>query len=115
MAWIFYSVITADGEIQRRNGLFATLDGLDEDLSRRGELIDSFFELPDFMYQLRKLARGRLSEREIAEFCSMLSMYVSGGVDLQSALIDMENSAKSPAYKDVVSQLRQALISQSHL
>lgn len=110
MSWILYSIMTPDGDVVRRSGRFENMDILDEEASRRGEMIVNFFELPDAVYSVRQWIMGRMGDLEIAEFCSMLSMYVSGGVDLQSALSDMENSARSPALKHVVSELRRALM-----
>jgi type IV pilus assembly protein PilC len=109
MPWIFYSVVTPDGDIAYRKGHFDSLEILDAQLTRRGEMIDKFIELPDFLYQLHQMSLGHLSDRDVAAFCSMLSMYVSGGVDLQSALTDMGNQAKTPAYRNTINALRQAL------
>ena len=110
MSWILYSIMTPDGNIVRRNGRFENIDVLDEEAHRRGEQIINFFELPDAFYRARQWVTGHISELEVAEFCSMLSMYVSGGVDLQSALSDMESSSRSPALKHVVVELRLALM-----
>ena len=110
MSWILYSIMTPDGDVVRRNGRFENMDVFDQEISRRGEMVVSFLELPDAVYQVRQWMAGRLSELEVAEFCSMLAMYVSGGVDLQSALLDMETSARTPAARNVVAGLRQALL-----
>jgi len=59
---------------------------------------------------VRQWMVGRIGPLEVAEFCSMLAMYVSGGVDLQSALLDMEKSARSSSTRHVVSELRQSLL-----
>lgn len=110
MSWILYSTLTANGELVRRSGRFENVDVLDQELSRRGEQIVNFFELPDVVYHMRQWAFGRMRQLEIAEFCSMLAMYVSGGVDLQSALTDMESSARTLAFRHVVQELRQSLM-----
>ncbi len=110
MSWIIYSAITADGDIVRRSGRFDNIDVLDQDLTRSGEEVINFFELPDVVYHIRQWVIGRLRPREVAEFCSMLSMYVSGGVDLQSALIDMEHASRTVAFRHVVIELRQSLL-----
>jgi len=110
MSWIVYSIMTPDGDVVRRSGRYENIDVLDEESNRRGEQIINFFELPDAVYHVRQWMTGRMGDLEVAEFCSMLSMYVSGGVDLQSALSDMENSARTPALKHVVTELRQALM-----
>jgi type IV pilus assembly protein PilC len=110
MSWILYSIMTPDGNVVRRNGLFENIDILDQDATRRGEQIVNFFELPDAVYHARQMITGRMGDLEVAEFCSMLSMYVTGGVDLQSALTDMENSARTSAFKHVVADLRLSLL-----
>jgi len=110
MSWILYSIMTPDGDVVRRSGRYENIDVLDEESNRRGEQIVNFFELPDFVYHVRQWTTGRMGDIEVAEFCSMLSMYVSGGVDLQSALSDMENTARTPAFKHVVVELRLALM-----
>ena len=110
MSWILYSIMTPDGDIARRSGRFENIDVLDQETSRRGEQVLDFFELPDAAYQVRKWVTGRMGDLEVAEFCSMLAMYVSGGVDLQSALSDMEHSARTLAFKHVATEMRQSLL-----
>lgn len=110
MSWIHYSTLTPNGDIVRRNGRFEDIEVLDKELSRRGEQIVTFFELPDATYYLRQWAFGRMKPLEVAEFCSMLSLYVSGGVDLQSALADMERATRSLALRHAVAELRQSLM-----
>ena len=110
MSWILYSIMTPDGDVVRRSGRYENIDLLDEEVSRRGEQIVNFFELPEAFYHVRQWITGRMGELEVAEFCAMLSMYVSGGVDLQSALSDMENSARTSSLKHVVAELRLALM-----
>jgi len=110
MAWIFYTAASPSGELVRRNGRYASAETLDAELARRGEILINYYELPDATWQLRDLAFGRLKPLEVAEFCNMLSIYVAGGVDLQSALADLESNAKSVAYRNVVGALRRALL-----
>jgi len=110
MSWILYSIMTPDGDVVRRSGRFENIDVLDQEASRRGEQIVNFFELPDAFFYMRQWITGRMGDLEVAEFCAMLSMYLSGGVDLQSALGDMESSARTPAFKYVVTELRLALM-----
>ena len=110
MAWIIYSAQTIDGDIVRRSGRFENVDVLDQDLIRRGEQILNFFELPDAIFKLRQWAFARMRPLEVAEFCHMLSLYVAGGIDLQSALADMENSARSIAFRQVAVELRRSLM-----
>lgn len=110
MSWILYSIMTPDGDVVRRSGRFENIDVFDRETSRRGEQIVNFFELPEVFYHVRQWITGRMGDLEVAEFCSMLSMYVSGGVDLQSALSDMESSARTSSIKHVVADLRLALM-----
>lgn len=109
MSWILYSTMTPDGDVVRRSGRYENVDVLDQELTRQGEQILNFFELPDVVFLARQWVFGSLRQRDVAEFCSMLSMYVSGGVDLQSALTDMERSARTMAFRHVVTDLRQSL------
>jgi type IV pilus assembly protein PilC len=110
VSWVFYSFMDRDGALQRRSGRFASVDFLDAELARRGEQMVDFYELPEVLYNIKQMAVGTLKPLEVAEFCSTLSMYVSGGVDLQSALYEMEKSARSFAFRIVNSDLRQALL-----
>lgn len=110
MAWFFYSVATRDGALVRRNGRFADVALLDSELARGGEMLVDYRALPDALFQARQWAFGRLRPLEVAEFCNMLSMYVSGGVDLQSALSDLEGNASSLAYRHIIGEVRLALL-----
>lgn len=110
MAWIIYACMTPNGDVVRRSGLFEHVDELDQELLRRGEEIVNFFELPEFLYHVRHWLSGRLTESEVAEFCNTLSMYISGGIDLQSALSDMGRSGRTSAFKQVIADLRASLL-----
>ncbi|MDP1605162.1 MAG: type II secretion system F family protein [Rhodocyclaceae bacterium] len=110
MPWLFYTAATRDGALERRNGRFADAAMLDRELARHGEMLVDYLALPDALHQVRQWALGRLRPLETAEFCNMLSMYVSGGVDLQSALADLESNATSIAYRQILGQVRTGLL-----
>lgn len=110
MAWILYSAETPDGDVVRRNGRFDSVDTLDQELQRRGEQILDFLELPDALYSLRQWAFARMRPLEVAEFCQTLSLCMAGGIDLQSALWDLERGARSVALRQVASDTRRALV-----
>jgi len=110
MAWLFYTAATRNGALLRRNGRYTDADALDRELSRRGEQLVDYFAMPEAVYHAQVWAFGRLRPLEVAEFCGMLSMYVSGGVDLQSALADLEASATSLAYRRILGQVRASLL-----
>lgn len=110
MPWLFYTAATRDGALVRRNARFADADTLDRELARHGEMLVDYFALPDALHQVRQWALGRLRPLETAEFCNMLSMYVSGGVDLQSALADLESNATSIAYRQILGEVRTSLL-----
>ncbi len=110
MAWIFYTLQTRDGQQLRRNGRFADATTLDMELARNGEQLVDYLRLPDLLYRVQHWLFGRLSAMEIAEFCQTLSLYIGGGVDLHSALQDLAASSQSPNYRQVVSQVHQALL-----
>jgi len=110
MPWYFYSIAHADGSLERRNGRFENLELLDRELVRSNQTLLDFYALPDELYWVRQRLLGRIKPLEVAEFCSTLSMYVSGGVDLQSALEDMAGEAGSLAYRRVLIEVRLALL-----
>lgn len=110
MAWLFYSAVTRDGTLVRRNGRYADPVMLDAELARRGEDLVDYVALPDALYEVQQWVFGRLRPLEVAEFCNMLSMYVGGGVDLQSALTDLGNNATSIAFRRVIQEVRASLL-----
>lgn len=110
MAWLFYTTATRNGELLRRNGRFEDAAALGRELARHGEELVDYFAMPEALYHAQEWAFGRLRPLEVAEFCGMLSMYVSGGVDLQSALADLEAGATSLAYRRILAQVRAGLL-----
>lgn len=110
MSWYFYSCATRDGSLVRRNARFESADLLDRELARNGETLLDYRELPDAFFYAQQWVFGRMKPLEVAEFCNMLSMYVSGGVDLQSALTDMAEGSHSLAFRRVLTDVRLALL-----
>ena len=109
MPYIVYSCINATGGVAWRTGTFNSLDTLYNDLHKRGEQIDRFFEFPDEISQLVSGLRGKLTTDQIVEFCSYLSIYIQGGLDLQTALADLSISSKEGAIRTTSEQIRTEL------
>jgi len=110
MTWFFYTTATRDGTLVRRNARFENVDVLDREISRVGEELVDYYALPDALFEVQQWLFGRVSQLEVAEFCNTLSMYVGGGVDLQSALQDMAGEANTVAYRRLLVQVRLALL-----
>jgi len=109
MPYIVYSCVTATGGVNWRSGHFSSLDVLYNELEKRSEQIDRFYELPDAVNQIVTTWRGRLSTDQIIEFCSYLSIYVQGGLDLQTALADLSISSKEGAVRGTSERIRAEL------
>jgi type IV pilus assembly protein PilC len=110
MPFILYTAISPDGSVSKRSGLFADLGVLDQDLARRGEMLVDFTNLPEFIATLRNMFLGRVRPLEGAEFARTLSLYIEGGVDLQSALADLEKSATTLGLRMAIRDVRMALL-----
>ncbi|MCF8212120.1 MAG: type II secretion system F family protein [Rhodoferax sp.] len=110
MPFIVYTAVSPDGSTQRRSGLFDDVGVLDQELARRGEVLLNFTSLPAFVATLRSLFLGRVSPLEGAEFARTLSLYIEGGVDLQSALADLEKSAATLGLRMAIRDVRLALL-----
>lgn len=111
MAYFIYSCLTAGGAHAWRAGPFDDLEGLMADLQRRGESLDRFYELPAFVEKLAGGLRGRLSAAQVAEFCNYLSLYVLGGLDLQTALSDLARGGRDGALRNAAERMRRDLLS----
>lgn len=111
MAYIVYSCITADGGQSWRAGVFDSLDALYAELERRGERLDRFFELPQGTEKLIGSLRGKLRPGQVAEFCNYLSLYVQGGLDLQTALSDLTRGGREGSVRNAAERLRADLLS----
>jgi len=109
MPYIVYSCISATGGVSWRTGSFPSLDTLYNDLHKRGEQIDRFFEFPDAANQLVVGLRGKLTTDQVIEFCSYLSIYIQGGLDLQTALADLSISSREGAVRTTSEKIRTEL------
>ncbi len=94
MAFIVYSCLTSSGKVEWRDGSYESVDVLYDDLIKRNEVMDRFYVLPDFVHTMVVNVRGRLNPSQMVEFCTYLSLYIQGGLDLQTALTDLASSAK---------------------
>lgn len=110
MPFILYTAVSSDGTTVRGSGQFSDLGQLDQALTRRGEVLVDFTSLPDFVVTLRNLFLGRVRPLEAAEFARTLSLYIEGGVDLQSALADLEKSANTLGLRMALRDVRLALL-----
>lgn len=110
MAFFVFSSVTPEGSYVWRTASFDDLAALLSDLDRRGETLDRFFELPEGVERLLAGLRGRLGASQVAEFCNYLSLYVQGGLDLQTALSDLAGSGRDAAVKSVAERIRRDLL-----
>ena len=96
MAYLLYSALNREGQSIRRLGQYAGLQDLDKELSLHGEELVDYQHLSDSIGRFLESLRGKPKPLEIAEFCTTLSHYVAGGIELQGALADAAESAVPP-------------------
>jgi type IV pilus assembly protein PilC len=111
MAFFVYSCVTPEGSHSWRTGSFDGLEALLAELDRRGETLDRFFELPEDLQKLTENLRGNLAALQVAEFCNYLSLYVQGGLDLQTALADLARGGRDAAVRTAAERIRRDLLS----
>lgn len=109
MAYLWYSALTRDGQSIRRLGQYAALQDLDKELSLHGEELVDFHLLSDSVGRTLESLRGKPRPLEIAEFCTTLSHYVAGGIELQGALADAAKSTNSSAMRTAIIDIRRHL------
>jgi type IV pilus assembly protein PilC len=109
MTYILYSYLNREGLHARRVGQYESLDDLDRELSQHGEQLVDFHMLPDSVGKALDFFRGKPRPLEIAEFCTTLSFYVSGGVDLHGALADAAESTTSTSMRTAIMDIRRFL------
>lgn len=109
MPFIIYSCITPDGAVDWRSGNFVSLGSLYEELHKRGEHLDRFYELPEITSQIIAALRGKLRPAQVVEFCNYLSLYVQGGLDLQTALSDLVQGSRESSVKHTAEEIRRDL------
>lgn len=109
MAYLLYSSLSRDGQSIRRLGQYAGLQDLDKELSLHGEELVDYHLLSDSIGRVLESLRGKPKPREIAEFCTTLSYYVAGGVELQGALADAAKSASTSAMRSAIIDIRRHL------
>lgn len=109
MPFIIYSCITPDGAVDWRSGNFVSLGSLYEELHKRGEHLDRFYELPEVTSQIIAALRGKLRPAQVVEFCNYLSLYVQGGLDLQTALSDLVQGSRESSVKHTAEEIRRDL------
>lgn len=109
MAYLLYYALNREGQSIRRLGQYAALQDLDKELHLQGEELVDFHMLSDGVGKLLESLRGKPKPLEIAEFCTTLSHYVAGGVELQSALSDAAQSAGSTSMRTAIIDIRRHL------
>jgi type IV pilus assembly protein PilC len=109
MAYLMYSALNREGESIRRLGQYAGLEDLDKELFLHGEELVDYHLLSDGIGRTLESLRGKPKPLEIAEFCTTLSHYVAGGVDLQGALADVAKSASTSAMRSAIIDIRRHL------
>jgi len=109
MAYLLYSALNREGESIRRLGQYAALQDLDKELSLHGEELVDYQHISDSIGRLLESLRGKPKPLEIAEFCTTLSHYVAGGIDLQGALADAAESTNSSAMRSAIIDIRRHL------
>ena len=109
MAYLLYNALNREGQSIRRLGQYESLQDLDKELATHGEDLVDYHQLSDGVGKLLEALRGKPKPLEIAEFCTTLSHYVAGGVDLQGALADTAQSAGSSAMRTAIIDIRRHL------
>lgn len=109
MAYLMYSALNPEGQRIRRLGQYDGLEELDKELTLHGEQLVDYHLLSDGVGKTLEFLRGKPKPLEIAEFCSTLSYYVSGGIDLQGALSDAAESTTSSSMRTAIIDIRRHL------
>ena len=109
MAYLWYSALNREGQRIRRLGQYAGLDDLDRELAQHGEQLVDYRLLSDGVGRTMEFLRGKPKPLEIAEFCTTLSYYVSGGIDLQGALSDAAEATTTAAMRTAIIDIRRHL------
>jgi type IV pilus assembly protein PilC len=109
MAYLLYSALNREGQSIRRLGQYEALQDLDKELSLHGEELVDFHHLSDFVGRTLESLRGKPKPLEIAEFCTTLSHYVAGGIELQGALADAAKSTSSSSMRSAIVDIRRHL------
>jgi len=109
MAYLMYYAMNREGQAIRRLGQYARLQDLDKELSLHGEELVNYHLLSDSVGRFLDALRGKPKPLEISEFCTTLSHYVAGGVELQGALADVAQSSGSSAMRTAIIDIRRHL------
>lgn len=110
MAFIIYSAIASDGSTSWRSGNYDSLDALWVELERRGEKIDRFYELPEVLEHVVEALRGKIRPAQVVEICNYMSLYVQGGLDLQTSLTDLARGSREGTVRGLAERMRRDLL-----
>lgn len=111
MPFIIYSSVNSVGGVTWHHGIFPSLEALYSDIRKREENIDQFYEFPEFFSQLVAISRRSLNASQVIEFCNYLSVYIQGGLDLQTALSDLAVSSPESTVRATAERIRTELFS----
>ena len=109
MAYLLYSALNREGQSIRRLGQYAALQDLDKELALHGEELVDYHLLSNGVGRLLESLRGKPKPLEIAEFCTTLSHYVAGGIELQGALSDAAKTASTSTMRSAIIDIRRHL------
>ncbi|MGV6807693.1 MAG: type II secretion system F family protein [bacterium] len=107
--YLLYSALGTDGQSTRRLGQYPGLEDLDKELTLHGEQLVDYHLLSNGVGKTLEFLRKKPKPLEIAEFCTTLSYYVSGGVDLQGSLADAAESTSNSAMRTAIIEIRRRL------
>ncbi len=109
MTFFFYSFLSNDGKIVKRFGSFDSLEELYNKAEAQGNSIYNAVVLPSWFEAIYKIiVIGKAKLREISEFVRNLSTYISGGLSIQDAIEDL-NETSSRALKNASKIVMDAL------
>ncbi len=100
MPFFIYSFITDEGSIVRNSGEYESIEKLYDYVESSGNSIYKVRAIPPYLSSAYKyITVGKAKDKEISEFIRNLSMYLEGGVALQDALSELQNSVNNKALK----------------
>lgn len=110
MAFFIYSYQNRDGQTIRQYGQFETAYQLERELNSQGCRLTHHWEMSELLAHLSQWLGSRQVKRpDISAFCHDMSMFIAGGIDLQTALTDLVSSARSSAMKHALIEIQSSL------
>ncbi len=109
MPFFIYSSVDRNGALIRSRGRYESIDALANELAERDEMIYSVYSMPDSVDKLSQLLHSKPKPVDVAEFCHYMAMYISGGLDIQSAVIDLAETTISRPLKRALLEVHRLL------